>query len=60
MGITGIAGGLFKIIRGIVEEDGELIAKGALKTVKSTVTTVVSIVTDPAEIIHKSEDHDDD
>ncbi|RCX18392.1 hypothetical protein DFR58_105156 [Anaerobacterium chartisolvens] len=61
MSISGIARGLFKTIRGVAEGDGELIAQGAIKTVKSTVTTIVSAVAaDIAEVIHKPEDHEDD
>jgi hypothetical protein len=60
MSLTGVVGGLWKVVEGIVEEDGEKVAQGIVKTVKSTVTTVVSVVTaDVVEAIHKDDDHDD-
>lgn len=61
MSITGIVGGLWKIGEGVIEADGEKIVKGVVKTVKSTVTTVVSVAAEEfVEAIHNNDDHDDD
>jgi hypothetical protein len=61
MSATGIIGGLWKVVEGLIEEDGEKVAQGVVKTIKSTVSTAVSAVTgEVIEIIHKDDDHEDD
>lgn len=61
MSATGILAGLWKVVEGIIEEDGEKVAQGVVKTVKSTVSTAVSAATgEVLEIIHKDDDHKDD
>jgi len=60
MGATGSIRGLLEVVGGGIEEDGEKVAKGVLRTVKSTVSTAASVVTgEGIEAIHKDDDHDD-
>jgi len=60
MGFSGIIRGVIETGMGLAKGDGEQIVSGLGRTVKSTVTTVISTIAgDVIEAIHNDDDHDD-